>query len=534
MQGCAALSKTTNAVKRRPPPDRTARPRPAPRPSAVATARRALRAPWVVPTALIAVIAVLFAAWGIAHVHGYTYPPGGSWIGPHGWSDYDEGVYLVSARLLNQQYALFYDIFSSQPPLFLLGLAFFLRLFNDAAGAGYLYSLTFGLLALGGVAWLCWETVGRWTAVFATLVLAISPGFVIAAHAIEAEAPMMGYTSLAVACAARYARTRTRTWLIAGSLLIAAGTLSKLLAVSAIVPLGLAIVLAALGAEGTSFWRRLFRDATVAIACIVVPILAAFVIFSPPQQYDQVIRFHLLSEKVPNLADPSWTTFSTFLGWDLGLLGLTAAGIGAVAALRLRLSLMQISWLLATFLSVARYYPLFIHHLTVLLPPLAAVAGGAFAALDHARAPHLRRLSARLLLVVSALTYLLWLPFTISHDASSFSPNDDPVKAAQVAWLEANSGPDDWVVTDNQVLAVAAHRLVPPALCDTSTVRARTGYLSISLLEQATADPHVHAVLLTRTLKVLPDYQPYRDWLARNFHQIPSTPQLQGALTYVR
>jgi 4-amino-4-deoxy-L-arabinose transferase-like glycosyltransferase len=487
-----------------------------------------------VPTALIALIGALFAAWGVAHVHGYTYPPSGSWIGPHGWSDYDEGVYLVSARLLNQQYALFSEIFSSQPPLFLVGLAFFLRLFNDAAGAGYLYSLTFGLLALGGVAWLCWETIGRWSAALSVLVLAISPGFVIAAHAVEAEAPMMGLTSLSVACAARYARTRARLWLTAASLLIAAGTLCKLLAVSAVVPLGVAIMLAALGTEHASIWRRLCRDAALAISCIAVPILAAFVLLSPPQQYDQVIRFHLQSEKVVGLADPSWTTFSTFLGWDIGLLGLAAAGVGAVAALRLRLTLIQFSWLLATVLSVARYYPLFIHHLTVLLPPLAAVAGGAFAALDHGRAPRVRRLSTRLLLVVGVLTYLLWLPFTVQHDADSFAPNDDPVKAAQVAWLQANSNLDDWVVTDNQVLAVAAHRLVPPALDDTSTVRARTGYLSNALLEQATDDPHVHAVLLTRTLKVLPQYQPYRAWLAQNFRQVPSVPQLQGALTYTR
>jgi hypothetical protein len=216
------------------------------------------------------------------------------------------------------------------------------------------------------------------------------------------------------------------------------------------------------------------------------------------------------------------------------MLALTVAGLATAAVLRLRLSLLQFSWLLATYLSVVQYYPLFIHHLTVLLPPTAAVAGGAFAVLDHPRAPRMRRLPAGLLLVASALAYLIWLPSTMDHAAHTFAADTDPVKAAQVAWLKGHSGPGEWVVTDNQVLAVAAGRLMPPALCDTSTVRDKAGYLPLSLLEQSTASPRVHAVLLTRVLEIRPEYQPYRTWLAQHFRQVPSPSPLGGALTYIR
>lgn len=522
------MSKATGALKERPAATKRARPQAASR--KVAAVRQTVFPWWAAPAGIL-LIALAFAAWGVGHVHGYTYPAPGSWIGPHGWSDYDEGVYLVSARLLNQHYALFSDIFSSQPPLFLAGLAFYLRVFNDAAGAGYLYSLTCGLLALGGVAWLCWETVGRWSALLATLVLAVSPGFIIASHAVEAEAPMMAFTSLSVAAAARYARTRHRIWLILSALLLATGTLSKLLAVSAVLPVAVALLFATLGSGVTPAWRRFVRDGLLATACVAAPILVEFAILSPARQFDQVIRFHTQSSKIPGLADPTWTTFSTFLGWDIGLLGLAVAGVGAVAALRIRLSLLQITWLLATLASVVPYYPLFIHHLTVLLPPLAAVAGGAFAALDHARAPRMRRLPAGLLLVVGLLVYLLWFATsTADRTVHTFAADTDAVKAAQVAWLKANSGPDDWVVTDNQVLAVAAHRLVPPALCDTSNVRGASGYLPLAVLEQNTDDPHVRAVLLMRTLMYNPAYV---QWLGEHFHKVV-VPQIGGALTFVR
>jgi 4-amino-4-deoxy-L-arabinose transferase-like glycosyltransferase len=384
-------------------------------------------------------------------------------------------------------------------------------------------------MALAGVAWLCWETVGRWTALLATITLALSPGFVIAAHAVEAEAPMMGFTSLSVAAAARYARTRNRLWLTLASLLLAAATLSKLLAVSAIGPLVVAIIFAVL-AEKDKWRQRLLGDAVVALCCTGAPLLLALLLFSPAQQWDQVIRFHLQTAKIPNLADSSMQTYLTFLSWDPGLLALAVTGLAAVAVLRRPLCLLQCSWLLCTYLPIARYYPLFIHHLTVLLPPLAAVAGGVAAVLDYPRAPRRRRLPAALLLVVGLIAYVVWLPFTADHLATMFARDTDPLKAARVGWLKAHSGPGDMVVTDDQVLAVAADRLVPPALSDTSIVRWQAGYLPLSRLEQSTANSRVKAVLLMRQLMYIP---PYVQWLKLHFHQV-QTPQLGGALTFVR
>jgi len=80
----------------------------------------------------------------------------------------------------------------------------------DLADAGYQYPLICGLLALIGVIWLSWEVSGRWSALLACAVLAVSPGFVIASHAIEAEAPMLAFGTLAVAASARYARSGRR------------------------------------------------------------------------------------------------------------------------------------------------------------------------------------------------------------------------------------------------------------------------------------------------------------------------------------
>ena len=137
------------------------------------------------------------------------------------------------------------------------------------------------------------------------------------------------------------------------------------------------------------------------------------------------------------------------------------------------------------------------------------------------------------LLAAGALAYLVWLPSTLGRSGEAFQPERDPVKAARVGWLRGNSRPGDLVLVDDQVLAVAADRMVPPTLSDTSTVRALSGYLSVRQVERATGDPRVRAVLLTRTFKNQPMYRPYVRWLNLHFRRVHPRASLQG-LAYVR
>jgi hypothetical protein len=104
------------------------------------------------------------------------------------------------------------------------------------------------------------------------------------------------------------------------------------------------------------------------------------------------------------------------------------------------------------------------------------------------------------------------------------------VVARQVAWLDAHSSPSGYVVVDNQVLAVAADRAVPPALVDTSIVREESGYLPLSLLVQATVTWRAQAVLLTRALY---DDAAYVQWLRKNYREVTLPAGYGGALAFL-
>jgi 4-amino-4-deoxy-L-arabinose transferase-like glycosyltransferase len=473
--------------------------------------------------AAIGMIALLFALWQIVHVRNHTY---GAWAS---WSPYDEGVYLVSARALDAGQVIFQQVFSSQPPLFLALLALSLKIAGGSAGAGHLYAMGCGLMALAGVAWIGWEIGGRWSAVLGAGLLALSPGFVIAARAIEAEAPMLGFGSLAVASSVRYARLGERRWMIVAAFLLSAATLSKLLAVGDAAPIALALLLAPRPEPRSAWIRRIVTDATLALAAFAIPIAALFLLLHPAEQYDQVIHFHLKASEVNFTNGGNGSLFHTFLGWDPGLVALAVAGV-AVAALGKRvLALLPLAWLIATVGSMVNYQPLFIHHLTVLLAPLAALAGlaAAIPEVRHALSP--RWLGFAAVTAVAAAVYVVWLPVVIDHDRNAFAVGQPPGTAEAAGWLDAHSGPNDLVVVDDQEFAVAANRLVPSALTDTSIVRYNSGYLSLPLVIGATNNPRVKAILLTRKLEY---YDSYLTWIRAHFQEV-SPPPVPGALAFI-
>ncbi len=483
-------------------------------------------APRLVPW-LIAIIAMLLAAFEIRHSGGYVYA---DWHG-NGWSNYDEGVYITSAWALNRGYSIFSQVFSSQPPLFLGLLALALRLGGEAAVAGNGYATACGVATLVGVAWLCWEIGGWWPALLGSAVLALSPGFLLAAHAIEAEAPMLAFGSLAVAAAARYANSGARRWLVAAGLLVAAATLSKLLAVALVLPLLVALALAARTWAPPAWIRRCCADLVIAAACVLAPLLAALALLAPSAQYDQVIRFHLRASSAYayETLQQNLHLFRTFLSWDTGLLALAIGGVAVALMTRKSLALLPLAWLLAIVTTTIDYHPLFIHHLTVLLAPLAALAGLA-AGFERVPGPRmvLRPLSF-LVLAAALIVYAIRLPTLLDHDGGLFAGGSNPTTIARAQWLDAHSGPQDFVLVDDQTLAVAANRLVPPQLTDTSIVRNQSGYLPFLLLTQQARDYHVRAILLSRTL--LGDAR-FVQWLQQHFQET-DVPALGGARTFV-
>jgi hypothetical protein len=92
---------------------------------------------------------------------------------------------------------------------------------------------------------------------------------------------------------------------------------------------------------------------------------------------------------------------------------------------------------------------------------------------------------------------IAWLAALTATIAVSAPATSAPLRAA--AEQTARSVPAGaWVLSDDPTVPFLAGRDVPPALCDTSEMRTRAGWLTAGALTAALADPRVRGVVLWR------------------------------------
>lgn len=449
---------------------------------------------------------LFYLAWQIAHRGSYLYS-----TSVYHLDDADEWRYTVCSRLVLHGYTMFDQVFSAQPPVLFLALSGGMRAFGGTIGAARTVEVLFGVIALVAVVWITWILAGPVAASASAIVLAVSPGFLIYTRAVEAEGPMMALVSLSLAVALTYRRLRS-PWLPAvAGLLLSAAILTKLFAVEALVP-----GVWALAAVDTS--RRL-RPALVFVVAALLPAGAEMALVSPAAQWRQVVTLHQQASALALPGSlPPLRILADFLGLDLGLTLLAAAGVAVLLVLALWDDLIFISlWLGGSLLMLLVFRPLFPHHAAILLAPLAVPAGIAVTVwIEQLRS---RRWLAALPLSGAVLAYLLLAPRIAHDDRHALVAGVASNQTMLARFIDAHTSSADFVATDDLEAADLANRLVPPRLCDPSNVRFYAGYLTRRTMVQQTLAYRVRLVLPTGIYRQVPGYLA---WLRAQYAQLPA------------
>jgi 4-amino-4-deoxy-L-arabinose transferase-like glycosyltransferase len=450
-------------------------------------------------------------------------------------AEYDEGVYWQSLRAMAGGHALFTDIFSSQPPFFLLSvypLFAALGCTLEAARAGV---VVWSFVGVGAAYFAGRAVAGRRGGLIAAALLAFEPLYVAESRTLQAEAPALAFAMLAVALAAvggtKAGGVRAAYAFAAGAAL-AFGCGAKLFDVVAAVPV--AFYLLHRPARSPSLtplgW---VRHATAnAVPCTVGGLTAVALLVFPfagrlDAYYDQVVHFHLLAKQLPK--EGVLDNLRILAGeWPLLPLAVLATGLAVVAtksgtaALRRRL-ITPAAWTAVTVLFLLVQHPLMDHHVSLLSPPLALLAAVAAGGLLATQAPQpgvgskpaadaaprspssvtvapgggrlgraFRRpavIAAALAVAGGAMVAIAWAQAVDAGRRPTFAQRQVATAIAR------HTTHDAWVMADDQYLAGLAGRDVPPPLVDTSRVRVQTGNLTRADLEHAAADPRVEAIL---------------------------------------
>jgi 4-amino-4-deoxy-L-arabinose transferase-like glycosyltransferase len=454
---------------------------------------------------------------------------------------YDEGVYWQSLRAMLAGNSLYHTIFYSQPPAFLLTV-----FPGFAAFGGTLWSARFSialvsLLGFPGALLLGKSLAGRLGMFAALLLLVVNPFFLAESQIIQAEAPSVAFTFLAIGFAFLWWQRpdgwRGTLWAALAGITLVVSILCKLLCVSTLVPIALLLC-----ARIWQIWRkqpgtqkRSWLPLLAGIACALLTALALILPFSGSFQqfWASVVTFHEAAAKtLPGTLRGNFHQMEPTL---FSLLTL-AAIYGTLTALLRRdwRVLPLLAWLLATFILLLIQHPLFNHHLIALEPPFIALAvlgvvepaqyRSVLARWTVAGRENLEKF-APLVLVLAIVLILLTSAFNVWQDIHVYRAAD--VTSTSVSVQQDLRAANDlrqaitlnqWVITDGQFIAGLADRSTPPSLVDTSGVRIQTGYATLAQLEQAASDPRVHAVLFYTGRFSSQNVAAFHSWVVQHFH----------------
>jgi hypothetical protein len=473
--------------------------------------------------------------------------------------NYDEGVYLASLRAMRSGGTLFTQVFSSQPPLFLLSLYPFVWLFGPMMLAARSGVVVFSLIGIVAMYLLARRLGGSWAGATAALLLACDHLFLIQSQSLEAEVPCIALMIAAVAAATYVDRAPWQASAISGaftSLALLEKLLFPLAAIAAIVMLflGHLIVLErglhtqprsdAVGLRRIMCYlphrQTIIRAARLGGVYLLSLLLVVGVVFLPylghvPVVYQQVISFHLAAgQSFPTSLSQNWQVLSDNFGQDMPLVLLSLLGM-IVGLLRRRWAvLIGCAWTLAAIAILLRQTPLFPHHLVLLIPGLALTAALGLMPAPATFASDMLALTQRMRALLpplseqSARLALVWLPVLLVVGVLALSlranleqppgmPAANAARLSQVANdLRLLTTPQQSVITDDQYIATLAGRDVPPELVDTSTVRITTGYLTTDQTITIAEQPQVGAILFySGRFQSLPGFS---TWVAQHFH----------------
>jgi len=342
-----------------------------------------------------------------------------------------------------------------------------------------------------------------------------------------ADLPSISLAALAMALSFHYLRSGERRWLIFSGLALSASLLIKLFALFTFIPIALVV-----------FWRLsrgdvppsrmdFVKEIGLLAVSIALPVLFCLLIYDPQYLYDQMLAFPLQAKKAfPLNVAFNWQAIWNYLHENYGLLSLAIFGGLLLLAKRCAGGMIIISWLILATAGLLTHSPLWPHHhLIVLLLPLAVLGGVAIGdvwdRLRRLAAPIASQRMLPLLMGLCAVAfYFSALPVTLKRDVElSVGPRTEIGEEA-VRSISAVTNPDDFVITDEQMIAFRARRRVPPLLCDTSGKRIHSGYLTANQLIEVSRKYDAPVVLLwSGRFAQLPEYV---RWVEANYCLVKS------------
>lgn len=465
-------------------------------------------------------------------------------LDPHDW-DYDEGINLMKALLVERGYDMFTEIWSDQPPLLTVTLASLFGVTGPDVAAARLLVMALSALLLWGF-YLCVRaallalsarhpqletaitspTVATVVALIACGLLLLSEFYLRLSGAVMVGLPSVALAMLALAAVlAGNPPGVARWWRVAlSAFLMALALQTKLLA--AIIAPAVAIAIFYAGAwtaatlpsaaQPSPWWpltwrQRLGRVAAWGVLLVLFYLAAGFALGA--LHFDLLFGTHFgtLTRSLADFIEGSTLFFPHFIEQHAAYLVLGIAGLVYALLRRSVEVLVPAVWVLTGVAAFSVHRPLWYHHTIILSVPLTWLCAYGVAGLWAAlvRAWQLRRqpqgAAMAFLVAVSVTTVIagFWYypnpyPERLAWQMSTFRPNYVGPVAERLRADAAGADPEVWIFTDHPFYAFQAGLAVPPEIAVLSRKSLETGIITQEMLAQVMRDYAPAYVLFER------------------------------------
>jgi hypothetical protein len=461
----------------------------------------------------LGVLLAVFVLWEANHLKGFS------------WG-YDEGLYLTIARLVSSGYKLYTEVSHPHGPLLIISIVSAFKVLGMSAAAARFVIVLYATIGLLIVALTARELGGWVSGLSAVALLMLAPEFFRLSRAAMPDIPASSMATLAIMSSVRYLRTGHRRCLLLAGFAFGVGCLFKLIIVPALLPLGLAVLCFHTRTERLRSWRKLVSDVAWVSGAAMLPALVCMLIYNPQVLYKYLVTPTVQARTAfPLEAAANIRWIGEYLLDNIGLSLLALWGTFLLLARRSANAVIVIVWGAVVLLALIFQTPLFFHHMSTLLFPMAILGGYVIEDLGKRlccpRRPGVQWMGVPFLLDLAAVaSYIFALPMMLADYKLLLAAPTTGRQEDAVRFISSLTWPEDWIATDDPAVAFWADRNVPPPLTDPSVRIINAGCLTDEQIISVTEQYQPWAVIsISDRFLLVPRYL---EWVKEHYRLVKS------------
>lgn len=431
--------------------------------------------------------------------------------------DFDEGVHILIARLIEKGYEPYTEVFISRLPLFVLIMQ---GIWKIGFGKIFLSKIIFiGLnsLFLISIGYLGRSLLGEKEALLGGILTAFAPMYLSASVALMADLLSVSLATFSVLLVVIYLQRGNRKWVFLAGAFYGASLWVKLL----VIYIGPILLLLLLARQITIFqwdsitvrlqpsWRNLIADVLLLSVGGMIITLPTLLVFDLQAVYESTFALRLaLREALSFDLDVNLMELSHFLQNNIFfLVGVLASLIFAYRKSE-RAIWFLLLWGLIALVWLMVQIPLREQHLAVLWGPMGLMAAWGFLQMgewlieftnpNRVRFGTWAMVFLGLFLGGYGAFDVYQVPGLLNRARNIYYEKQVRqwhIRPALVDFFQRVTTADDCIISDDPVFTVETRRLPPPALSEPSKARLYTGYLNLDSIKTAAADYNCQAVI---------------------------------------